>query len=218
MNQAEFKSFSAMFSDVADYYGKKMSLAAIQIYWNALAAFDLSQVKRLLDEHVKASKFMPTVSELLDVIKGMDGRPNAEEAWAMVAKCLSDEGPSVVWTDEMAAAFGVALGLSDDRIAARMAFKESYEAAVSAARKAGKPARWSPALGHDAHGRDHVLGEAVEKKRLTAQHAAGLLPHFDEPNPKVVSLFAPEAPKQIEDRASSMPRSVRDQLRAITSR
>jgi hypothetical protein len=104
-----------------------------------------------------------------------DGRPGVEEAWSMIPH---SEAGSVVWTDEMATAFGAASPLlaMGDHIAARMAFREVYQAAVSRARDARTPPVWRPSLGWDVAGRETALREAVEKGRLSAEQATALLP------------------------------------------
>ena len=197
MNQNDFKAFSELLSAVADYYGKPLKSATIQLYWNAFAGFDFELIKRLLNEHVTVGKFMPTIAELLDILRVMDGRPSPEEAWSMVARSLNDEGVTIVWTEEMASAFGVALGLTEDRIAARMAFKEAYVGAVSAARKAGRQVRWMPSLGHDPAGREGPLIEAVNLGRLSVQHVRGLLPRL-ELNHNVLKLVKGKTEKALE--------------------
>lgn len=188
MNQSEFKPFSAMLSDVADYYRQPLKPGAIQIYWNALQRYDLAIVRRLLDEHVKASKFMPTVAEILDRVRTADGRPEPEEAWALMPR---NESVSVVWTEEMAEAFAVASPLLElgDKIAARMAFLERYKTLLRFARDAGKPVKWTPSLGHDPMGRESVLLEAARLGRLSQDHVAGLLPHHEAPLPEVLPLI-----------------------------
>lgn len=196
MNQKDFDPFTELLTTVADYYGRKLAPASIQLYWNALTAFDFALVKRLFTEHVKASKFMPSIAELLDMLKVMDGRPNPEEAWAMVARSLNDEGLTLVWTEEMAQAFGVAIALQDDRIAARMAFKESYEQAVKAARSAGRAAKWTPSLGHDVAGREWPLIEAAKLGRLNVDQVRGLLPHRGV-NHEVLALVEREGLKVV---------------------
>jgi hypothetical protein len=189
MKPNDFDAFSALIQDIADYYGRKLSPAALSIYWNALVQFEFDTVKQLMSEHVKTSKFMPSVAELLDVLKAMDGRPGVEEAWSMCAKALNDEGVTLVWTEEMSQAFGVALDLKADRIAARMAFKERYESLVADARKQGKAVRWTPSLGHDPHGREGVLLDAARRGRLTLPHVAGLLPYRERPSGEVLALL-----------------------------
>lgn len=120
-----------------------------------------------------------------------DGRPGADEAWAMIPR---DEYRSVVWTDEMATAYGVAAPLlaEGDQVAARMAFREAYQAAVSRARDANRQPTWHPSLGWDPAGREAVLRDAVEKGRLPRPQAITALPHgrFTE--------GAPEAPEYVK--------------------
>jgi hypothetical protein len=116
-----------------------------------------------------------------------DGRPGAEEAWSMIPR---GEGATVVWTEEMAAAFGVVVSMIDsgEEIPARMAFKEKYAALVAEARDANIPVRWIPSLGHDPNGREAPLEEAVRKNRLTHQHAMELLPNIAL-HPTIVALI-----------------------------
>src|SRR5690348_4777334 len=108
MKADDFDPFSKLLITVADYYGKKLAPATIQLYWNALGKLEFSAVKQLLNVHVQTSRFMPTISEVLDAAQNLDGRPSPEEAWATVARSLNDESVTIVWTDEMATSFGVA--------------------------------------------------------------------------------------------------------------
>ena len=105
-----------------------------------------------------------------------DGRPGAEEAWAMIPK---DERGSVVWTTEMREAWAVAHPLLDigDLIAARMAFKEKYPMLVQRSRDARQPVQWEISLGHDLIGRELVLLDAAEKGRISPQNVRSLLPY-----------------------------------------
>lgn len=188
MNQSEFKAFSELLSGVAEYYGKSLAPAAIEIWWHALRGLDLPLVRRLLSDHVKTSRFMPAVSELLDRIRETDGRPGPEEAWAMIP---TDDGASVVWSEEMALAAAVALPLihAGDKIAARMAFTERYRVLVREARDIGKPVRWTPSLGHDAAEREGVLLAAVRARRLTPEHVRELLPRDDGAPSRLLELL-----------------------------
>ena len=176
MKQAEFDAFSKLLIGIADYYGKTLQPATIGLYWNALAKLEFETVKRLLNAHVQTSRFMPTIAEILDAARTMDGRPDAEWAWAAVARALNDESVTIVWTVEMAEAFGVALGLKHDRVAARMAFKETYERLVREARAKGEPAAWSPCLGQDPTGREGPIVAAVKAGRLSKE-ALKLIPY-----------------------------------------
>lgn len=143
---------------------------------------------------------MPMPADLLDWIAQKEGgHPGVEEAWAMIPK---DEASSVVWTEEMQHAFGIASQLlEEDPIAARMAFKEAYGQAVAESRANGKPARWSASLGLDRQGRDAALRDAVQKNRLTLEHAQTINPEFQLEPPSRTAIgfnptnFLPEFPQ-----------------------
>lgn len=113
---------------------------------------------------------------LADIIQRIDdGRPGAEEAWGMIPQ---DEWKTVVWCDEMAEAWGIASSIlsAGDEVGARMAFKEAYNRLIREARSSGvKPHYWV-SLGHDIHGREHVIREAVDRGRISLEHAQRLLP------------------------------------------
>ena len=126
---------------------------------------------------------------LADILARMDdGRPGAEEAWAMLPK---DEAVTAVWTEEMRDAFAIASPLLDegDTIAARMAFKEAYLAGIQRAREGAMPPLWSATLGHDPHGRERILLDAVQRGRLATGYVAALLPYRDQPSEQVKALL-----------------------------
>lgn len=118
-----------------------------------------------------------------------DGRPGAEQAWAMLPH---SESQTVVWTDEMNAAWAAAKPLLDEgeRVAARMAFKETYAALIAAARDERLPVRWRVSMGTDKHEAERVINEAVAAGRLAAPHAALLLPHTAPPPPNIAGVLA----------------------------
>jgi hypothetical protein len=127
---------------------------------------------------------------LADIISRIDdGRPGPDEAWAMIPV---DERGSCVWTMEMAQAWGIAYPLivDGDRIGARMAFRDAYTRIVAASRAHLRKVQWMPSLGRDHRGREAALAEAVEKGRLTHEHAQSLLPSNAN---NVLSLPAPDA-------------------------
>lgn len=126
-----------------------------------------------------------TLADILERIP--TGHPGVEEAWAKVSPLLADEDVSVVWTDEMAQAFGVARRLTDDRIAARQVFKEIYSKAIAQAREAKKGPFWRPSLGRDPHGRQAAIEEAVKLGRLSPEHARKLIPDYS-PTSSTITL------------------------------
>lgn len=115
-----------------------------------------------------------TLADILDRLPG--GHPGPEEAWSMISRCMNNEQISITWTDEMREAYGVAAPLADDKVAARMAFKESYTKLVSEARSKGTKLNWSVSLGHDPTLRQEAIEEAVKKNQISQRQAAKLLP------------------------------------------
>ena len=154
----------------AELTSTQLSPEAVQVMASDLSEFSEPQVIGALTRCRKELRGRLTIAEI--ILRLEDGRPGPEEAWAMMPKSEMD---SAVLTDEMSVAMG-ALALLPDEIAARMAFKEMYTAEITRARNDHKPVRWFPSLGFDPSLREGVLRTAVEKGRLTADHANALLP------------------------------------------
>jgi hypothetical protein len=152
--------------------GHEISDAAMEIMAKDLAEYPEDSVAQALTRCRRELRRM-SLADILDRMPG--GHPGPEEAWAVMAKALSDERITVVCTEQMGEAFAVALGLEDDPIAARMAFIESYKRCVSDARAKGEAPKWMVSLGWDKEGREGPLLEAMRLRRLQANHVAGLL-------------------------------------------
>lgn len=157
----------------AEVCGQSLSSAAAEILAEDLGDFSETAVLAALARCRMELQGPLKVADILARID--DGRPEAEEAWAMMPE---SELASVVWTDEMALAWGIALPLLNigDYGGARAAFRESYTTAVLRARVLRKPVHWMPSLGSDVAARERVLLDAVRKGRLSAAHAEQLLP------------------------------------------
>lgn len=173
--------------------GQELSDIALAVIVRDLRAYPLPGVLVALSRCRKELRRM-TLADILQRIPG--GHPGPEEAWALVARGLADEGPTLVWTDQIREAFGVALGLSDDPVAARMAFKECYTRLVAEAVERGGAPVWSASLGWDVNGRASPLIDAVAKGRLPGHHALGLLPPAEDVSERVLEI-AGKAVKQI---------------------
>lgn len=158
----------------AELTGTELSKAALVAMEADLSAYTEQSVLDALTRCRRELTGRLTLAAVLSRID--DGRPGAEEAWAMAPKT---EAESAVWTREMAQAWGVAIDLynAGDKVGARMAFKETYERLCTEARNNRVPVRWEPTLGQDVEGREAVLLKAVEQGRLTADHAERLLPY-----------------------------------------
>lgn len=156
----------------AELCGRVFSESAARVFVSDLAGYPERQVIGALARCRKEVRGLLTVADVIQRLD--DGRPGADEAWSMLPRSESD---SVVWTDEMREAFSVAARImNEDKIAARMAFKEAYKAAVDRSREQCRQVNWQASLGHDPRGREQALQRAVECGQLSAQFALGLMP------------------------------------------
>lgn len=163
----------------AELCGRIFSEPAARVFVMDLEGYPEPAVLAALTRCRKEVKGILTVHDVLSRID--DGRPGAEEAWSMMP---FDEAQSVVWTDEMAQAFGVCgpLLAEGDKVAARMAFRETYNRLCAKAKDERLPVNWTASLGHDTRGRAAVLQEAVSLGRLPYEYAQQFCPALPAPN------------------------------------
>jgi hypothetical protein len=177
MRREDFDEFSSMLDGVCSLLSRGAYTPNAQntaLFFRALARFDIAAVRAGFDAHVsdpKNGRFVPKPADIIGQIEGIaakDGRPEADEAWALALKCI-DEMQTVVWTAEIAHAWGIAKPVLDlgDKVGARMAFKAAYESATDKARSAREPIAWSVSLGFDEKARNTVISEAVALGRVS---------------------------------------------------
>lgn len=196
MQDTDRNEFAQLLRQTAEYYDRKFTPPVVAMYWNGLADVPMPVFRAALNAHMndpQTGQFMPKIADIrkaIAVATANDGRPGAEEAWAMVPR---SELWTVVWTAEMAAAWGVAWPLlqEGDKVGARMAFKEAYTRAIESARTKGAPVRWIASLGFDPDERAGVLSRAVEQGRLSLDYVASVAP----------SIAASEAGRALIERA-----------------
>ncbi len=143
-----------------------------------LAAYNEDEVLRALNRCRRELTGRLTLAAIIERIQESDGRPGADEAWALACSA-DDESETVLWTSEAEDAFFRAarpLLESGDKIAARMAFREIYTKSVKEARERRDPVSWKASLGWDNDKRRTVLTKAEELGRLPAAYVRGLLP------------------------------------------
>lgn len=149
----------------------------LRIWWATFKDYLMVDISMAFSQYAQRGEFAPKPADILKILDRIkpDGRPTADEAWAMIPR---DEATSAVITDDMAEALGVAAPLLDegDQVAARMAFKDVYNRVIDERRRAGVPVRWFASLGHDPNGRESVLTQAVIHARITSAYAISLLP------------------------------------------
>lgn len=165
----------------AQLMGNELSDDAARMFCEDLVEFDEQKVISSLQRCRQEIKGRLTIADIIARID--DGHPGPQEAWAMMPK---NEDDTVVWTDEMATAWGIASSLlSSDEIAARMTFIEVYNKEILKARQEHRQIKWRASLGHSIHGREGPLREALEKGRLPYQKVQQLLPDIEIETPKI---------------------------------
>ncbi len=171
----------------AELMGTALSADGARVMCDDLDAYPEPQVMAALTRCRREVRNRLTLADIIARLD--DGRPGPDEAWAMIPR---SEAETVVWTDEMAQAHGMALPLLEagDQVAARMAFREAYARLVTQARADRVPVRWMPSLGHDRDGREQPLREAVHLGRLQSDAVAKLLPPPTNTEGPVAGLLA----------------------------
>lgn len=133
----------------------------------------LKALKKCLIELRPRQFYIGAVLDRLDL-----GHPSVEVAWSMACKA-SDEAEALLWTDLIAQAYGQVRGLAagGDRVAARMAFKEAYGAALEDAQLSRRLPVWEVSPGTDRNRTNEVLDLALKKGYIGADcYEALLLP------------------------------------------
>lgn len=162
--------------------GSTISEAGIEAMVEHLSGYPVEVVMRALHRcqiELRGGLTLGAVMDRLD-----DGHLGPETAWALVAGIGEDD--SVVWTDEIAASYGLVRGL-DDRVAGRMAFLEDYRKRLSVARQEHKSPHWWASLGWNRAGHGAAIRDAVERGRLGEAEARGLLPAHEGLRPEMLS-------------------------------
>jgi len=160
----------------SELMGQSISPLALEYMAKDLKQYPVDTVIEALNKLRRESKGRLTLAAIVEKIEELnpDGRPKADEAWAMIPQ---DEYASSVMTQEMAEAMGIAQSLLDDgdKIGARMAFRDAYNRIVDANKRNGVQVSWFPSLGWEKSGRIPVLAEAVRLGRLTQDHVLRLV-------------------------------------------
>lgn len=168
MNTNEKETLSKAIHATAEILGHEIKPSAALVMLDDLNAYQLESVLGALKRCRQELTGRLTLAAIIDRLSSADGRPTANEAWALALRSM-DEAETVVLNDEISAALNFArdIFLSGDEIGARMAFRDSYERIVKEARESGSPVKWWPSLGHDVSRRTAAIERAV---------IAGLLP------------------------------------------
>lgn len=159
----------------AEAMGQNLTKAAGQLMVEDLCCYEESALANAL-RAVRRQGGRFTVDAVLKHVEAADGRPEANEAWAIALQSF-DESDTVLMTPEIrqAAAVAAPIAAGRDKVGARMAFIAAYERLVAEARRAAVPVAWSLSLGHDSQRRVEAIQQAVRLQRLSAPAAQLLL-------------------------------------------
>lgn len=190
---------------------------ACAVFFRALAAHPLPDVFAAFDAHVAdvdRGRFPPLPADILLQLSrhhANDGRPGAEEAWALALRS-ADEGETVVWTQECAAAMGICSSIltAGDEVGARMAFREAYGRMVAEERRACRPPQWMASLGHDVERRARAIADGAARGLLDASQ----YPALPAPRGEAPLLLAGSSEVGIPDSARAALLALRDWLTA----
>lgn len=188
MTPNEFDSFRKLLSGCLSMWDKAPSAESSAVWFRSLENYSMETLSAAFSAHMRDpvnGKFEPKPAHIIDQIEKAsktDGRPGAEEAWA-IALAGKSEAETVVWTNECAQAWFAALPVMNmgDEVGARMAFKESYNRMVLEARNRREPVSWEVSEGFDKERRRVAIASAIDAGRINAglhlaiDHSANLM-------------------------------------------
>lgn len=71
--QADGKEFGKILSITAEVHGKELSKIVVGVYFETLKEFTIDEVSSAFNKHLREAKYFPKPSEIIDIIKGIDG-------------------------------------------------------------------------------------------------------------------------------------------------
>src|ERR1035437_3950760 len=103
MRDSDKTKFLKMMQATLAVYDKTATPETVGLWWNLLGCYEFADVEQAFGQYLKSAegRFSPKPASIISIIDAMrpDGRPGADEAWAMIPR---DEMTSAVITDEMA--------------------------------------------------------------------------------------------------------------------
>ncbi|WP_018935674.1 MULTISPECIES: hypothetical protein [unclassified Thioalkalivibrio] len=180
------KLFGDIVRHTMEFYDKTVSDGALRMWWATLEKHPIEEVRAGLQAHLQDPDRGRWAPKPADVIAHIESRqasqwPESDEAWSTALRAM-DENDTVIWNDEIAAAWGIARPIAEagDEVGARMAFREAYRREVRAALEEGRSPRVRVSAGHDPDLRRDAITHAEERGLITHDQAKNLLPPPEE--------------------------------------
>ena len=98
MHNNDQNAFCKGLSGVYAFYGKQVSTFAVDVWWQALKAFDLPAVTEAFNRHLvnpDTGQFLPKPADIVRMLRGTT-QDSALIAWTKVDKAVRHVGP---WCD-----------------------------------------------------------------------------------------------------------------------
>lgn len=161
----------------AELTGTELSAISLKAMEAELAQYPARAVFAALARCRRELTGRLTLAAVLERINAIDGRPTANEAWAVALRGF-DEAQTIITNEEINEAMRTARPILDagDEVGARMAFRDSYERIVAINRTNGVLPRWYPSLGSDKRLREMVVSEAVDRGMIDGAHYLPIMP------------------------------------------
>lgn len=192
MTSDDIVAFTGALTELAGVYAEPIDQSRVSTYFRVLSDLSLEAVLTAMDDAARTCRFFPKPVEIRERVASTTGHLGPEQAWALVSH-LTDEGPTIVWTEEIGRAWSVArfLMAEGDMVAARMAFLEAYRRELVDVTEAP---RWIVVLGWDVPGRPGPIAEAVRDGRLELSEGQSYL------RPEQWHMLPSPTPTQIQRR------------------
>lgn len=161
----------------AEVLGSEIKPAAATLMIRDLRQYPRCEIEQSLARCRSEITGRLTLAAILERMPSADAFLSANEAWAL-ALSGEDDMDTIVWTEEVAAAMGVARPVLDigDKVGARMAFIGAYDREVAKAKAEGRKPKWQVSLGYSPERRQDAISEAIKLGRLEAPKVEHLLP------------------------------------------
>lgn len=161
----------------AEVLGSEIKPAAASLMVRDLREHQRAEIEQALARCRSELTGRLTLAAILERMPSANEFLSPNEAWAL-ALSGEDDMDTIVWTEEVAAAMGVARPVLDlgDKVGARMAFIGAYEREIAQAKAEGRKPKWTVSLGYSPERRQDAISEAVKMGRLEAPKVEHLLP------------------------------------------
>ena len=178
MTEAEKAKFTAAVVGVASFYGTELSHMSLNIYWDTLREYEIETLLEAIRCHIKDpehGRFMPKPADIIRHLPaGQSTVMGADAAWEIAMQLgIGNEDATVIAPAAILTAFPHALWRAGDKVAARMAFKDKFPAALVT-----HGMGYTVSEGCEPEGREPAIMEAVRRKLIPSMVAQRLLPHM----------------------------------------